>query len=305
MTVLSVLTALAQTLIIISPLCIVAGIVKERRNAVYVSPEMLILLVVSFAVRYREIWEQILSFALMREKIHLLGLGAATYLVIYWQSRMRLPAPKPEALVPLNETHNDGAAEEAESTLPESPAPAPIKRMRIDWDLVFVNIFMTLVLGACSIVGPRIARWIDSQPQPALTTDLAQQIPFCDGLLALIAISIQYWRDWRTKRGIANMPRPEPFDEELFKKRVRVQNFMWAFFIASQLGEAGMIPSLIAKLKDAEVHSMKPNLERIVFAFFHLIGLIGFVVAIKYVPVKKRRDTEQGEEESSTAPIRL
>lgn len=86
------ISKIGQAALTTSPFFLLIGLTRTPRNAVYIAPESLVMIAISYAYRFgRADLQRLFAFGVIGESIHLVGLIASAYLVFRIQGRIVLP----------------------------------------------------------------------------------------------------------------------------------------------------------------------------------------------------------------------
>lgn len=263
---------LSQTLVTVSPACILFGLAKTTRNAVYVPLETLYLLILGYGLSCSTLpWQELFS----GWGIHLLGLCVTAFLVRLFQFKLKLPLFKPLEQTML---HLDSDSQHDDDLTGSLTQGQPTIRMPQEWVKVNFIILGTIFLSLLLIGAERIGNWNAGRANKTFASDLFDFSPLTAACLQLNGMMFLYHRAIILRKAA---PRPNlelGLSEEESRNRLQLPTFAWAFILASELGESGTIPWLIMKLRHPEEGEADQLDKLATIAACHLALLTGFLV---------------------------
>ncbi|GAC77540.1 hypothetical protein PANT_26d00104 [Moesziomyces antarcticus T-34] len=301
---LSLLWHVGQAALTVSPFIVVIGLTRTPRNAVYITPETLVLIAVSCALRYGDdASRHLFALGQLGAGLHLVGMAVASAMA--FRLRARVNMPKTQA-IPVRTSADNGSTDE------DTPPPA---NNHISQQLNKNSMICTLCfLGGVLIYNTTVAlfgwlgmRWFGTPK--SFGAVWLENWSFCVGLLQIVALWPQYELMIRISKARAslphpNLPLPEGLSQDEQSRRLEAPKMLWAFLAAFQGGMAVMFPSLLTH--GIEVNGRDDALIAMTTtAALHMIVLLGFVVKLKILPPGRLITLEEARAADEEAGIRL
>ncbi len=308
MTALSALTSLlwhvGQAVLTVSPFIIVVGLTRTPRNAVYITPETLVLIAVSCALRYRDdASRRLFAWGQLGASLHLIGLVAASAMAFRIRARVIMPKT---LSVPI-QTPADNASTEDDAL--------PTANNRISQQLNKNSMVCILCfLGGLFIYNSTVALfgWLGMRlfgTPKRLGAVWLENWSFCLGLLQIVALWPQYELMIQINKARAslphpNLPLPEGLSQDEQSRRLEAPKMLWAFIAAFQGGMAIMFPSLLMQAIEVKGRD-DPLMATITTASLNMIVFLAFVVRLKILPPGRLITLEEARAADQEAGIRL
>lgn len=254
--------AISQDLITLSPFIVLTAVLKRPRNAVFIQSETLVLFCIAYVARYFPIFSLLFSLDYASEKLHLMGLFAATYVVLKYNNTVYVaPAPvkateEQEALLTLDSDTEDAAEAEKLVTPCEERVSNPMdlnsdrtRGLRVHPLALVIPVIVSGVLsslGEYTIV-THTYKYIYGLSKDSLYSDVAAQLLLFSCPIELMAIALQLARTL-TFYGIgnANIMNNSPFRRTLTPAELanKPPVFVWAFAYVAGIGMTLRLPQL-------------------------------------------------------------
>lgn len=300
----SLLWHVGQAALTVSPFIVIIGLTRTPRNAVYITPETLVLITVSYALRYGDdASRHLFALGQLGAGLYLVGMAVASAMA--FRIRARVSMPKTQA-IPVRTS--------ADNVSTEDDAPPPANN-RISQQLNKNSIVCILCyLGGILIHNSTVALfgWLGMRlfgtPKP-LSAIWLEHWSVSVSALQIVALWPQYELMIQINKAKASLPHPDlPLPEGLSQdeqsRRFEAPKMLWAFLVAFQGGTAIMFPSLLMQGIEAKGRD-DPLVVTTTIAAFHMIVLLGLVARLKILPPGRLITSEEAQAADQEAGIRL
>lgn len=248
----------SQAVSLMAPAILFIDIAKNRRVALYMCSETLILMTIAYTFRYRAMFASLFTDEFVAEQLHLalLILSSAVVCNIHAKAVMPKPTPAPTT---------EGSAEDSdESEVEEMTAvlgqpkfieakdkSSVVFNPRLFGRVIFFSFLPTLYLGDHSLIARGVNAYT-GKPNASFWDDMLIQLYFAIAMLEVNALTLLLSRTMTLRRAQIHLAPPSNAELEHrgvtldeWRQRLLVPKAIWRFMWLTQLGGALALPSLI------------------------------------------------------------